>query len=116
MQDEPTRGRRNPPASERFPSELLLLAGLIVLVGVLAIVATVVTAGVGGLVIAALVAIFVGVPMAIRKARRPVDVRSEDDADDEDEREPVASADTTDMHAPPEPQTRKPGAAPPTWR
>ena len=58
----------DPP--EPFPTETFLLVGLITLISLLAIVAFFVTAGIGGLLIAGLLAIFVGVPMAIHKMRR----------------------------------------------
>jgi hypothetical protein len=58
---------------EEFPTGLFLLVALIVLLGVVAIGTIFVTAGIGGMIFAALVAIVVGVPLAIRKSRRPAD-------------------------------------------
>ncbi len=58
----------DPP--EEFPTALFLLVGLCVLIGVLAIAAFFVTAGIGGLLIGGLLIIAVGVPMAIHKMKR----------------------------------------------
>ena len=55
---------------EEFPTGLFLLVGLGVLIGVVAIAAIFVTAGIGGMLIAGAIIIFVGVPMAIHKMRR----------------------------------------------
>ena len=54
---------------EEFPTGLFLLVALGALVGVVVIGAIFVTAGIGGMLIAALVAIAVGVPLAIHKTR-----------------------------------------------
>jgi hypothetical protein len=73
MQDEPNRQRGDPSGPETIPTGLLLWVSLIVLIGVVVIGAIFVTAGIGGMLAAALVAIVVGVPLAIRKFRRPAD-------------------------------------------
>jgi hypothetical protein len=70
MPDEPTRASGDPSS---FPTGLFLVVALLVLIGVVAIVAIFVTAGIGGMLAAALIAIVVGVPLAIRKVRRPAD-------------------------------------------
>ena len=58
---------------EEFPTGLFLLVGLGVLIGVVAIAAIFVTAGIGGMLVAGLLLIVVGIPLTIHKMRRPAD-------------------------------------------
>jgi hypothetical protein len=72
MDNEPTRDAGDPSDPEGFPVGLFLLVALGVVVGVVAVGAIFVTAGIGGMIIAGLVIIVVGVPMAIRKMHHGV--------------------------------------------
>jgi hypothetical protein len=97
MQDEPRREGGESLDPEGFPTGAFLLVGLLVVLGVIAIGATFVTAGIGGMIIAGLVIIFVGVPMAIRKRRRPVDNPRQAEAEAARQR---AASDAADLHPP----------------
>lgn len=94
MQDEPI---------ERVSPGMVLVIALCIMIGAVVITATIVTAGIGGLIVAALVIIFVGVPLAIRKVRRPVDNPASVEEEEQRERFAPETTRERDHVAPPHP-------------